>query len=58
MKDRKKKVGFITSSIRHNDKFFAGLALIKNNFLEKDSCFSENGVSINLQKPISFTQPY
>jgi len=54
----KKKVGVITSSIRHNDNFFTGLALIKNNFLEKDSCFSENGVYINLQKPISFTQPY
>ncbi len=53
-----KKVGVITSSISHNDKFFTGLALIKNNFHEKDSCFSENGVYINLQKPISFTQPY
>ena len=54
----KQKVGVITSSIRNNDNFFTGLALIKNNSLEKDICFSENGVPIIIKKPISFSQPY
>ncbi len=54
----KQKVGVITSSIRNNDDFFTGLALIKNNSLEKDICFSENGVPIIIKKPISFSQPY
>ena len=54
----KQKVGVITSSIRNNDDFFTGLALIKNNSLEKDICFSENGVPIIIKKPISFSHPY
>ena len=53
----KKNVGVITSSIRINENFFNGLALIKTNFLNKD-CFSDNGESITIKKPISFTQPY
>ena len=54
----KKKVGVITSSIKINDNFFNGLALIKNNFIDKDICFSENGESITIKKPISFTNPF
>ena len=54
----RKKVGIITSSIRINDDCFYGLALIKTNFLDKDLCFTENGESINIKKPISFSQPY
>ena len=54
----KKKVGVITSSIRVNDNFFNGLALIKKNFLDQDFCFSENGDSITIKKPISFTNPF
>ncbi len=54
----KKKVGFITSSIRIKDNFFNGLALIKYNSLDKKICFSEKGNSIMLKKPLSFTQPY
>ncbi len=54
----KKKVGFITSSIKINDNFLCGLALIKNNFINKDICFSEKDESITIKKPISFTQPF
>jgi len=54
----KKKVGFITSSVRVDDNSFKGLALIKNNFVDKGFCLSENGDSITIKKPISFTQPY
>ena len=54
----KKNVGVVTSSIRVNDKFFNGLALIKKNFLDQDFCFSENGDSITFKKPISFTNPF
>ena len=54
----KKKVGVITSSIKIKDNLRAGLALIKNNFIDKDICFSENNESINIKKPISFTQPF
>ena len=54
----KKKLGVITSSVRVVDNSFKGLALIKNNFVDKGFCFSENGDSITLKKPISFTQPY
>ena len=54
----KKNVGVVTSSIRVNDNFFNGLALIKKNFLDQDFCFSENGDSITFKKPISFTNPF
>ena len=54
----KKNVGVVTSSIRVNDNFFNGLALIKKNFLDQDFCFSGNGDSITIKKPISFTNPF
>ena len=54
----KKNVGVVTSSIRVNDNFFNGLALIKKPFLDQDFCFSENGDSITIKKPISFTNPF
>ena len=54
----KKNVGVVTSSIRVNDNFFNGLALIKKSFLDQDFCFSENGNSITIKKPISFTNPF
>ena len=54
----KKNVGVVTSSIRVNDNFFHGLAVIKKNFLDQDCCFSENGDSITFKKPISFTNPF
>ena len=54
----KKNVGVVTSSIRVNDNFFNGLALIKKSFLDQDFCFSENGDSITIKKPISFTNPF
>ena len=54
----KKNVGVVTSSIRVNDNFFNGLALIKKTFLDQDLCFSENGDSITIKKPISFTNPF
>jgi len=54
----KKNVGVVTSSIRINDNLFNGLALIKKNFLDQDFCFSENGDSITIKKPISFTNPF
>ncbi len=54
----KKNVGVVTSSIRVNDNFFNGLALIKKTFLDQDFCFSENGDSITMKKPISFTNPF
>ncbi len=54
----KKNVGVITSSIRVDDNFFNGLALIKKTFLDQDFCFSENGDSITIKKPISFTNPF
>ena len=54
----KKNVGVVTSSIRVNDNFFNGLALIKKTFLDHDLCFSENGDSITIKKPISFTNPF
>ncbi len=53
-----KNVGVVTSSIRINDNFFNGLALIKKSFLDQDFCFSENGDSITIKKPISFTNPF
>jgi len=56
--EMRKKVGVITSSININNKFFNGLALIKNNFVDKDAYFSENNDQIIIKKPISFTQPY
>ena len=54
----KKNVGVVTSSIRVDDNFFNGLALIKKTFLGHDFCFSENGDSITIKKPISFTNPF
>ena len=54
----KKNVGVVTSSIRVDDNFFNGLALIKKTFLNHDFCFSENGDSITIKKPISFTNPF
>jgi len=54
----KKNVGVVTSSIRVNDNFFNGLALIKNNFIDKDICFSEKDDAITLKKPISFAFPF
>ena len=54
----KRKIGFITSSIRVNDNSFNGLALIKNKCLDKNFYFSEKGESLIVRKPISFTQPY
>jgi len=54
----KKKVGVITSSIKINDNFLCGLALIKNNFINKHICFSEKDESITLKKPISFTKVF
>ena len=54
----KKNVGVVTSSIRVDDNFFNGLALIKKTFLDHDFCFSENCDSITIKKPISFTNPF
>ena len=54
----KKNVGIVTSSMRVNNNFFKGLALIKKNFLDNDFCLSENGGSITIKKTISFAQPY
>ena len=56
--DLRRKLGVITSSIRTNDKFFIGLALIKNSFFDKDVVFSESGQPITIRKPISFSNPY
>ena len=53
-----KNVGVVTSSIRVNDNFFNGLALIKKTFLDKDFCFSKNGDSVTIKKPISFNNPF
>ena len=53
----KKIVGFITSSIRIDENFFNGLALIKTNVMNT-SFFSESGDSITIKKPISFAQAY
>ena len=54
----KKNIGVVTSSMRVNNNFFKGLALIKKNFLDQDFCFSENGESITIKKTISFTNPF
>ena len=54
----KKKVGVITSSIKIKDNLRTGLALIKNNFIDKDICFSEKDDAITLKKPISFAFPF
>ena len=54
----KKNVGIVTSSMRVNNNFFKGLALIKKNFLDNEFCFSENGESITIKKTISFTNPF
>ncbi len=55
---QKKKVGVVTSSIKISDNLLYGLALIKQNFSDKDICFSEKYESITIKKPISFTQPF
>ena len=57
-KELEKKVGVITSSIKIKDNLMYGLALIKNNFIDKEICFSEKYDSISIKKPISFTQPF
>ncbi|WP_269624236.1 folate-binding protein YgfZ [Prochlorococcus marinus] len=54
----KKKVGVVTSSIKINDNFFYGLALIKNNFINKSICFSQKDETITMKKPISFALPF
>jgi len=54
----KKKVGVITSSIKIKDNLLTGLALIKNNFIDKDICFSAKNEPITLKKPISFVAPF
>ncbi len=54
----KKKVGVITSSIKINDNFLCGLALIKNNFINNDICFSEKGEFITIKKTISFVHAF
>ncbi len=54
----KKNVGVITSSIKIKDNLLIGLALIKNNFIDKDICFSKKDEAINLNKPISFAFPF
>ncbi len=57
-KELKKKVGVITSSIRIKENFLCGLALIKNNFIDREVCFSEKDQPITLKKPISFSMPF
>ena len=57
-KELDKVVGVVTSSIKINDNFLNGLALVKNNFIGKDTCFSEKNESITLKKPISFNVPF
>jgi folate-binding protein YgfZ len=54
----KRKVGLITSSVQINDNLLVGLALIKNNFIDQDICFSKQDESVNLKKPISFASPF
>ena len=54
----KKNIGVVTSSMRVNNNFFNGLALIKKNFLDNEFCFSEKGESITIKKTISFTNPF
>ena len=54
----KKNIGVVTSSIRIKDNFFNGLALIKKSFLGQEFCFSENGYSITIKKPVSFINPF
>ena len=54
----KRNVGVITSLIKINDNLFTGLALIKNNFIDKDIYFSRKDESITIKKPISFTLPF
>ncbi len=53
----KKNVGVITSSIKINDNFYNGLALIKTNFIDND-CYSESGNYITIKKTMSFVEPY
>ena len=53
-----KNIGVVTSSVRVKDNFFNGLALIKKSFLDQEFCFSENGYSITIEKPVSFIEPF
>ena len=53
-----KNIGVVTSSVRVKDNFFNGLALIKKSFLDLEFCFSENGYSITIKKPVSFIEPF
>ena len=53
-----KNIGVVTSSIRVKDNCFNGLALIKKSFLDQEFCFSENGYSITIEKPVSFINPF
>ena len=54
----RKNIGVVTSSVRVKDNFFNGLALIKKSFLDQEFCFSENGYSITIEKPVSFIEPF
>ena len=54
----KRKVGVVTSSIKINDNLLYGLALIKNNSIDKDLFISEKDESITIKKPISFDNPF
>ena len=56
--DLRRKIGFVTSSIRTNENLFNGLALIKSSFIDQDIFFSESGEPITIKKPISFSKPY
>ena len=53
-----RNIGVVTSSIKVKDNFFNGLALIKKSFLDQEVCFSENGCSITIKKPVSFINPF
>ena len=53
-----RNIGVVTSSIKLKDNFFNGLALIKKSFLDQEVCFSENGCSITIKKPVSFINPF
>ena len=54
----KRKVGVVTSSVKTNDNLWYGLALIKNNSIDKDVLISEKDESITIKKPISFDNPF
>ena len=56
-KESKRHVGFITSSIRIEGNYYAGLALIKTSFLDEECLFSVTGESVAIKKPIAFSDP-